>query len=117
MTEQQFADALGVSRAAIQQWEKEGGTAPKRTNQDAVAALLGISVAELVSGQPGGKMPSPLGLELAWLFDDVVQGMGPRDRARVYQAAQEAITRELPPLGAQPNESPFPAGTRRKQRA
>jgi len=50
MSEQQFADAVGVSRGAVQQWEKPGGTAPKRSNQHRVAALLGISVAELVSG-------------------------------------------------------------------
>src|ERR1700741_3747261 len=50
MSEQQFADAVGVSRGAVQQWEKPGGTAPKRSNQHRVAELLGISVAELVSG-------------------------------------------------------------------
>lgn len=50
MSEQQFAEAVGVSRGAVQQWEKPGGTAPKRSNQQRVAALLGISVAELVSG-------------------------------------------------------------------
>ncbi|MDM0117127.1 S24 family peptidase [Variovorax sp. J22R133] len=56
MSEQQFADAVGVSRGAVQQWEKPGGTAPKRSNQHRVAALLGISVAELVSG---GSNTSP----------------------------------------------------------
>ena len=50
LSEQQFADAAGVSRSAVQQWERAGGTAPKRGNQPAVARLLGISVAELVSG-------------------------------------------------------------------
>lgn len=50
MSEQQFADAVGVSRGAVQQWEKPGGTAPRRTNQPLVAKVLGISVAELVSG-------------------------------------------------------------------
>ncbi|WP_353506753.1 helix-turn-helix domain-containing protein [Variovorax sp. J31P179] len=30
MSEQQFADTLGVSRGAVQQWEKPGGTAPIR---------------------------------------------------------------------------------------
>ena len=50
MSEQQFADAVDVSRGAVQQWEKPGGTAPKRSNQHRVAELLGISVAELVSG-------------------------------------------------------------------
>lgn len=48
MTEQQFADALDVSRGTVQQWEKEGGTAPKRSRQEAVARLLGISVADLM---------------------------------------------------------------------
>lgn len=52
MTEQQFAVAVGVSRGAVQQWERTGGTAPKRGNQPAVAQLLGISIAELVSGGP-----------------------------------------------------------------
>lgn len=47
LTEQQFAERVGVSRGAVQQWEK-GLTAPKRANQGAVAALLGISVAELM---------------------------------------------------------------------
>lgn len=50
MTEQQFGQAVGVTRGAVQQWERPGGTAPKRSNQPAVAQLLGISVAELVSG-------------------------------------------------------------------
>jgi SOS-response transcriptional repressor LexA len=49
MTEREFAAAVGVTRAAVQQWERPGGTAPKRSNQPAVARLLGISVGELVS--------------------------------------------------------------------
>ncbi len=58
MSEQQFADAVGVSRGAVQQWEKPGGTAPKRSNQPQVAKVLGISVAELLSGgsNVGGRM-------------------------------------------------------------
>lgn len=51
MTEQQFADAIGVSRGSVQQWEKEGGTAPTRKNQPKVAQLLGLSVAELMDDQ------------------------------------------------------------------
>src|ERR1700712_3032622 len=48
MTEQQFADACHVSRGAVQQWERAGGTAPKRANQARVAKVLGITVAELL---------------------------------------------------------------------
>lgn len=50
MSEQDFAEAIGVTRSAVQQWEREGGTAPRRSNQPAVAKLLGISVAELMAG-------------------------------------------------------------------
>jgi SOS-response transcriptional repressor LexA len=56
LSEKQFADAVGVSRGAVQQWEKAGGTAPKRANQHRVAEMLGISIAELVSG---GSNTSP----------------------------------------------------------
>ena len=50
LTEQQFADQVGVTRAAVQQWERENGTAPRRSKQEKVAQVLGISVAELVTG-------------------------------------------------------------------
>lgn len=50
-TEQEFADAVGVSRGAVQHWERNK-TAPNRTRQPLVAAELGISVAELMSDLP-----------------------------------------------------------------
>lgn len=62
MTEQQFADAVGVSRGAVQQWER-GDTAPKRNNQAIVARKLGISVAALM---------------------EIEGSEGPRDRASAY---------------------------------
>lgn len=62
MTEQQFGDAVGVSRGAVQQWEKEGGTAPTRRNQPAVAKLLGLSVSELM-GESGAIGPTPIELD------------------------------------------------------
>lgn len=49
MTHQEFADAVGVSRGAVQQWER-GLTAPTRKRQPAVADYMGISVAELMQG-------------------------------------------------------------------
>lgn len=48
MTHQQFADAVGVTRGAVQQWEKENGTAPNRARQPAVAKYMGITVDELM---------------------------------------------------------------------
>jgi SOS-response transcriptional repressor LexA len=50
LSEQQFAVAVGVTRGAVQQWERESGTAPKRKTQPKVAELLGISVGELMDG-------------------------------------------------------------------
>lgn len=50
LTEQQLAERVGVSRGSVQQWEK-GSTAPKRGNQDAVAAALGIDKALLMGMQ------------------------------------------------------------------
>lgn len=47
MTPQAFADAVGVSRGAVQQWER-GTTAPTRKHQPRIAELLGISEAALM---------------------------------------------------------------------
>lgn len=49
MTEQRFADALGISRGAVQHWEKNK-TAPSRKRQNSVAKLIGVSVGELMAG-------------------------------------------------------------------
>lgn len=60
MTEQQLADRVGVTRAAVQQWEREGGTAPRRTKQADVAAALGISLSELLgTAETGAMLPTP----------------------------------------------------------
>jgi SOS-response transcriptional repressor LexA len=50
LSEDEFATALGVTRSAVQQWERENGTAPSRKRQAAVARLLGLTVAQLMSG-------------------------------------------------------------------
>ena len=52
LTEQQLADKVGVSRPAVQQWEKEGGTAPRRKIHDAVAAALGMTLGQLLGSEP-----------------------------------------------------------------
>ncbi|MGJ7553780.1 LexA family protein [Variovorax sp. RB2P76] len=86
MSEQQFADAVGVSRGAVQQWEKAGGTAPKRSNQPRVAELLGVSLAELVSGgtniSPGFDMRAevPLVSEVEAGNYTVIDNFNPKGR-------------------------------------
>lgn len=77
LSEQAFAEKVGVTRGAVQQWEREGGTAPRRANQKAVADLLGITVAELMSGgepnvrelQKGRKVPLISWVEAGQLHD------------------------------------------------
>ena len=60
LTHQQFADAVGVSRGAVQQWEK-GSTAPTRKHQPAVAKFMGLSVDALMSIEADANItiPSP----------------------------------------------------------
>lgn len=48
LSQEQFAAALGVTRSAVQQWERPGGTGPRRALQPKVAEVLGVSVAELM---------------------------------------------------------------------
>lgn len=60
MTHQQFGDAVGVSRGAVQQWEL-GTTAPTRKNQPVVAAFMGISVAELMTEHATVNITAPGG--------------------------------------------------------
>ena len=45
-----LAKGLGVSWQTIQQWEKPGGTAPKRTRLEKVAALLNTTPMYLITG-------------------------------------------------------------------
>lgn len=78
LTEQQLADRVGVTRAAVQQWEREGGTAPKRSKQVAVAEALGITVAELmcieVAPPPAVSLKEPAKTYImngAWPFESV----------------------------------------------
>lgn len=61
LTAQEFADRLGVTRGAVQQWEKAHGTAPSRRHQKAVAAMLGLTIPELMNPDPnaGEQLAAP----------------------------------------------------------
>jgi SOS-response transcriptional repressor LexA len=50
LSQEKLGEMCGVSRAAVQQWEREDGTAPKRTQLPVVAAVLGLTVAQLMGG-------------------------------------------------------------------
>ena len=50
MSQEQLAEKLHVSRQAVTKWETEGGT-PDIENLRAIAALFGITVDELLTGE------------------------------------------------------------------
>lgn len=54
----ELANAIGVSWQTIQQWEKEGGTAPKRDRMQRVAEVLGTTPEWLMTGAGEESGPS-----------------------------------------------------------
>jgi len=50
-----LAKGLGVSWQTVQQWEKPGGTAPKRTRLEKVAELLNTTTTYLITGHDEPK--------------------------------------------------------------
>lgn len=135
LTAQEFADRLAVTRGAVQQWEKAKGTAPSRRHQAAVAALLGITIPELMNpdpnpgelaappdaplAAPGGKQPSENARVLAQLYDMLPDDLVKRTEA--YNAATAEIIavlqgRRRAPSAA-PTDAPVPHKSSEKQRA
>lgn len=60
LTEEGLAELCGVSRGAVQHWERPNGTAPRRKIQAKVAEVLGITVAELMHGQSNVEEGPPV---------------------------------------------------------
>ena len=117
----QFADAIGVTRAAVHQWEKEGGTAPARNKQAKVAKLLRMSVAELMNPgleaveiQPAPEGYSTEGLALAWLLDQIPDRLA---RTEAAHAATAAVLAAMPRSGAASIHMQLPSASPKKQRA
>lgn len=50
MTQEQLAKAAGVAYQSVQEWEREGGTAPSRKRLPKVAEALHVSVSALLYG-------------------------------------------------------------------
>lgn len=59
LSQQALAKLSGVAYQSVQEWEREGGTAPSRKRQQAVANALGVGVSELVLGTSALKEPTP----------------------------------------------------------
>lgn len=91
-----FAKAVGVSWQTVQQWEKEGGTAPNRGRMEKVAKALettpewllygtdGATGAE--SGAPAKRANKPA---LQWVYEDEVELLS------LYRASTQAAKETL----------------------
>lgn len=114
LNEYEFAARLGVTRAAVQQWEKEGGTAPKRQRLKAVADLLGISEAELVSGEadPMSEPAPRMSVHARMLAQSLDAISAEQSRFQAFAAAMNVIARYSPGRMTQPTAkrpTPVPA--------
>lgn len=52
LSQEGLAKLVDVKYQSVQEWEREDGTAPTRKRQAAVATALGVTVHELMTGQP-----------------------------------------------------------------
>ena len=100
LNEADFGKLFGVSRGTVQQWEKEGGTAPNRTRQPFVAKALGLTVAQLMSGNAdvvdgpniGGFVPLLSSIQ-AGNFKDFVDNFHPGDGGEESVATTAPVNR------------------------
>lgn len=67
LTEEALAKTVGVTRGAVQQWEREGGTAPKRSIRNKVAEALNISVYHLTAAEATPSLPAGVAQSLSLL--------------------------------------------------
>lgn len=65
LTQGQLGEKVGVTYQSVQEWERDDGTgtAPSRKRQPAVAAALGVSVTELLTGSAKPQRDSGPDLE------------------------------------------------------
>lgn len=57
MSQSELARLVGVSPQSVQQWERPGGTAPKRSRLAKVAEVLGVTVGDIISEDDGHGRP------------------------------------------------------------
>ena len=102
MTEQAFADQCGVSRSAVQHWER-GLTAPNRARQKIVADVLGISVAQLMGGIDDDSAPRGSNIRQPMTLDVIVAELA-RMIERTPAGMREPIAALLHALVRRPDD-------------
>lgn len=100
LSQKDLAATVGVAYQSVQEWERQGGTAPSRKRQEAVAAALGVSHQELMAGAP--SVPTPLSegkdvqrliVAFGWLTDEQQKSLLADLESKA--ATNKAISREL----------------------
>lgn len=99
LSEQALADRVGVTRGAVQQWERPNGTAPSRAHQEAVARALNLTVTELMGGIPLAPLSDAVDLQVGQLAI-LLRSIPAHLRADAYISAAQALIAYLP--GAAP---------------
>lgn len=99
-----LADLVGVTWQTVQQWEKDGGTAPNRSRIDAVAAALGVSAEWLRTGTRSGNLGTiePAGYAGAEFDKNVSPAFGGIKPIPVLSAIQAGAMKEI--------TEPYPVG-------
>jgi transcriptional regulator with XRE-family HTH domain len=100
LTQEQLAQRIGVSRSAIAQWETDR-TGQVRANLARVAAVLGVSIGYLLTGETHGV---ELGAETA----------GERALLNLYRQIQDAGRAELLRQGRRILAAQEQSGVRRR---
>lgn len=77
---EELADRLGVTWQAVQQWEN-GGTEPRRKRVEQIAAVLGVTEAEIALGKEDAH-----GWPFELISEAKVQGLSEKDRTRLETA-------------------------------
>lgn len=86
LSQAQLAKLMRVTRSACSQWEQPGGTTPRGTRLQRLAALLGVSVEWIATGEgaPGGARAAeaPPGYRSALAADEreLLEGYAALDR-------------------------------------
>lgn len=97
-----LADLVGVTWQTVQQWEKDGGTAPNRSRIDAVAAALGVSAEWLRTGTRQVKLDDPAAPSDDVFDKNVLPVVGGVKPIPILSAIQAGAMKEI--------TAPYPVG-------